>query len=80
MLSLGRSARLHGIRDATDYIVVVDTTTGDDGAARIRSFASIDKETLLNMAVEREMVFSVPSRGHEVRARKVLVVGSLELS
>ncbi len=80
MLSLGRSARLDGIRDASEYIVVVDTTTGDDGNARIRSFASIGKETLLELAVERDIVFTVPSRGHEVRARRVLAVGSLELA
>ena len=80
MLSLGRSARLDDIRDASEYLVVVETSTGDDGKARIRSFASIEKDELLERAVEREIVFTVPSRGHEVRARRVMAVGSLELA
>jgi ATP-dependent helicase HrpB len=80
MLSLGRSARLDDVRDASQYVVVLDTSTGDDGKTRIRSFVSIDKEELLAVAEERETVFTVPSRGHEVRARKVLEVGALELS
>jgi ATP-dependent helicase HrpB len=80
MLSLGRSARLDDIRDAPEYVVVVDTSTSDDGKARIRSFASIDKKILLDMAVERDVIFTVPSRGHEVRARRVLAVGALELA
>ena len=80
MLSLGRSARLDDIRDAPEYVVVVDTSTSDDGKARIRSFAPIDKTILLDMAVERDVTFTVPSRGHEVRARRVLAVASLELA
>jgi ATP-dependent helicase HrpB len=80
MLSLGRSVRLDDIRDGSQYIVVVDTSTGDDGLSRIRAFASINKEELLAVAEERETVFTVPSRGHEVRSRKVLAVGALELS
>ena len=79
MLSLGRSARLDDIQDGPEFIVVLETTTGDDGKARIRSFASVSKETLLDMAEEKDVVFTVPSRGHEVRARRVLGVGSLEL-
>ncbi len=42
MLSLGRLARLDDIRDAPEYVVVVDTSTSDDEKARTRSFASID--------------------------------------
>jgi ATP-dependent helicase HrpB len=80
MLSLGRSARLDGVRDAGDYVVVLDTSTGDDGKVRIRSFASISYDSLLPLAVEKDTVFTVPSSGHEVRARRVLQVGSLELS
>lgn len=80
MLSLGRTARLDDIRDAPEYLVVMDTSTSDDGKARIRAFAPIEKQALLDVAVERDFVFSVPSRGHEVRARRVLAVGSLELS
>jgi hypothetical protein len=49
---MGRSARLDGIRDTSEYVVVVDTTTGDDDNARNRSFASIDTELLLGVAIE----------------------------
>lgn len=80
MLSLGRSARLDGVRDAAEFIVVVDTSTGDDKKARIRSFAGINNDALERVAVERDTVFTVPSRGHEVRARRVRMVGTLELS
>ena len=82
MLSLGRSARLDDIpiQDAPEYIVVVETSTGDDGKARIRSFAPIDKDTLLDAAAEQDVLFTVPSRGYEVRARRVVSVGTLELS
>jgi ATP-dependent helicase HrpB len=80
MLSLGRSARLDSVRDAAEFVVVVATSTGDDGTARVRGFASIDEAALLDVAVERDVVFSVPSRGHEVRARRILAVGNLELS
>lgn len=81
MLSLGRSARLDGIRDgATEFAVVVDTSTGDDGTARIRSYVAVDEQVLRRIAVERDTVFTVPSRGYEVRARRVLAVGALELS
>ena len=80
MLSLGRTARLDDIRDAGDFLVVTDTSTGDDGKARIRSFVKINSETLERAAVEQDELFTVPSRGHEVRARRVRKVGYLELS
>ena len=35
---------------------------------------------LVRNAIEEDTVFTVPSRGHEVRAHRVLSVGSLELS
>eukprot|EP00977_Amphora_coffeiformis_P011440 scaffold2767_cov177-Amphora_coffeaeformis.AAC.14 len=80
MLSLGRSARLDGIqRDAPDFIVVADTTTSDDGIVRIRSYAPITSEVLYRVAKEKEVAFTVPSRGYEVRAKRSLFVGSLEL-
>ena len=81
MLSLGRSARLDGIRDsAPDFVVVAETSTGDDGIARIRSFASINSEALHRVAKVKEVAFAVPSRGYEVRARRSTMVGSLELA
>ena len=79
MLSLGRAARLDGVRSACDFCVVVDTSTGDDGTARIRSFAAISEAAVRGVAVEKDKVFTVPSRGHEVRACRVLHVGALEL-
>ncbi|CAB9528232.1 ATPdependent RNA helicase [Seminavis robusta] len=80
MLSLGRSARLDDTRDSPEYVVVAETTTGDDGIARIRSYASVTEDALRRVAIEKEVVFTVPSRGHEVRAKRSLTVGSLELS
>ena len=80
MLSLGRSARLDGIQDAGDYIVVLTTSSGDDGISRIRSYAPINIENLKDIAIEKDEIYTVESRGFEVRARRVLKVGSLELS
>jgi ATP-dependent helicase HrpB len=81
LLSLGRSARLDDIRDVSlRYLVVLGTSTGDDGTARIRSFVSIEEPDLQAVAVEKDVVFAVPSRGYEVRAKRVVKVGSLELS
>ena len=80
MLSLGRSARLDGIKDAGDYIVVIDTSSGDDGISRIRSYIPIDVDHLHQVATEKDEVYTVESRGYEVRARRVVRVGSLELS
>jgi len=80
MLSLGRSARLDDTRDSPDYMVVAETSTGDDGIARIRSYVPIDKEALKRIAKEKEVTFAVPSRGYEVRAKRSQMVGALELS
>jgi ATP-dependent helicase HrpB len=80
MLSLGRSARLDGIQNAGDYIVVIDTSSGDDGISRIRSYVPIDADLLRDVATEKDEFYSVASRGHEVRGRRVVRVGSLELS
>ena len=79
-LSLGQSARLDYRRDAGDYILVIDTSTGDDGKTRIRSYVEIDSSTLRDVAVEEDEVYVVESKGYEVRARKVTKVGSLILS
>ena len=80
MLSLGRSARLDDANNSPDFVVVAETTTGDDGITRIRSYAPISKESLFQVAQEKDVTFTVPSRGHEVRCRRCLMVGSLELS
>jgi ATP-dependent helicase HrpB len=83
LLSLGRSARLDNYGasnvEIPPYVVVVETSTGDDGKVRIRAFAAIAKEVLMEWSTECEIAFSVPSRGHEVRARRVRRIGSLEL-
>eukprot|EP00980_Cylindrotheca_fusiformis_P024712 scaffold12324_cov144-Cylindrotheca_fusiformis.AAC.7 len=77
LLSLGRSARLDDIRDVSlQYLVVLGTSTGDDGKARIRSFVPIAKSDLLSVAVEHDVTFAVPSRGYEVRAKRVTRIGS----
>ena len=80
MLSLGRSARLDDNRDSPSYVVVAETSTGDDGIARIRSYASVNEETLKRVAIEKEVSFAVPSRRYEVRAKRSQMVGALELS
>lgn len=80
MLSLGRSARLDDKSDEGEYLVVVGTSTGDDGKIRLRAYAKVDIQTLRSIATEKEEVYVVPSRGYEVRAKKVMTVGSLELS
>jgi ATP-dependent helicase HrpB len=79
MLSLGRTARLDDVRDGSEYGVVVETSTSDDGIVRIRSFAPISSEALHRVAQEKDVVFTVPSRNHEVRSRRSLMVGALEL-
>jgi len=80
MLSLGQSARLDGKQDEGEYILVVDTSTGDDQKIRIRQYCKIDLKSLLNVAIEKEEVYTVASKGYIVRKRRVTKVGSLVLS
>ncbi|KAL3934642.1 MAG: hypothetical protein SGBAC_009680 [Bacillariaceae sp.] len=81
LLSLGRSARLEDIQDASlQYLVVLDTSTGDDGKTRVRSYVPIGNDQLQEVAVGKEVCYAVPSKGYEIRAKQVTVVGSLELS
>jgi ATP-dependent helicase HrpB len=83
MMALGRTAQMDGSseKDPAEYVVVTETSAGDDGMTRIRSYATMDETVLRRMiATERDVVFTEPSRGHEVRARRVLAVGVLELS
>ena len=79
-LSLGQSARLDDRRDASEYILVIDTSTGDDGKTRIRSYVDIESSTLRDVSSEVDEVYVVESKGYEVRARKTTKVGSLVLS
>ncbi|KAL9185797.1 hypothetical protein ACHAXT_003574 [Thalassiosira profunda] len=79
MLSLGQSARLDGKPDEGEYILVVDTSTGDDGKTRIRSYAKIDSAVLQEVACEKEEVYAVATKGYLVRKRRVMKVGSLVL-
>ena len=80
MLSLGQSARLDNKRDEGNYVIVVDTTTGDDGKTRIRAYSRINPSVLAKVSYDAEEMYTVPSKGYEVRARKVSKVGSLVLS
>mmetsp|Transcript_10554 Transcript_10554/g.21070 ORF Transcript_10554/g.21070 Transcript_10554/m.21070 type:complete len:175 (-) Transcript_10554:45-569(-) len=80
LFSLGRSNRLDATKDGPEFIVVAETSTEDNGTARIRAYASVEEETLRRVAVEKDEVYTVPSRGHEVRSRRVKKVGALELS
>lgn len=80
MLALGKSARLDDRQNEGEFVIVVDTSTGDDGKTRIRSYSRIDAPTLLEVATEKEEVYTVASKGYEVRKRKVSKVGSLILS
>ena len=80
MLSLGKSARLDDKPDEGEYVIVIDTSTGDDGKTRIRSYCKIDASVLRDVASEQDEVYTVASKGYEVRKRKVVKVGSLILS
>ena len=80
MLSLGKSARLDGKPDEREYVIVIDTSTGDDSKTRIRSYCKIDASILRDVASEHDEVYTVASKGYEVRKRKVVKVGSVILS
>jgi len=79
-LALGKSCRLDGIRQSPQYILAVQTSTGPDSISRIRSYVSLSKELLDDVAIEKDVVYTVPSKGYEVRAKQVRSVGQLELS
>mmetsp|Transcript_10241 Transcript_10241/g.24521 ORF Transcript_10241/g.24521 Transcript_10241/m.24521 type:complete len:843 (-) Transcript_10241:1042-3570(-) len=54
LLSLGRSARLEDVQDASlQYLVVLDTSTGDDGKTRIRSYVPIRNDQFHPFAGEK---------------------------
>ncbi|KAL3791324.1 hypothetical protein HJC23_006053 [Cyclotella cryptica] len=80
MLALGQSARLDGKPDEGEHVIVVDTSTGDDGKTRIRSYCKIDASTLRQVAIEKDEVYAAASKGYEVRKRRVLKLGALILS
>lgn len=80
MLSLGQSARLDEKEDEGEYIIVVDTSTGDDGKTRIRSYLKIDSSEIRDIASTEEEVYVVASKGYEVRKRRITKVGALVLS
>mmetsp|Transcript_10397 Transcript_10397/g.11146 ORF Transcript_10397/g.11146 Transcript_10397/m.11146 type:complete len:152 (+) Transcript_10397:561-1016(+) len=79
-MQLGKSCRLDGIRQSPQYILAVQTSTGPDSISRIRSFVSLSKELLDDVAIEKDVVYTVPNKGYEVRAKQVRSVGQLELS
>jgi ATP-dependent helicase HrpB len=58
----------------------VETNTGPDGISRVRSYVSLTKDLLEDIAVDRELLYTVPSKGYQVRAKQVNSVGSIELS
>jgi ATP-dependent helicase HrpB len=80
MLSLGQSARLDGKQDEGEYIIVVDTSTGDDGKTRIRSYAKIEPSKFCEISSKEDEVYVVASKGYEVRKRRITKVGALVLS
>ncbi|EED86909.1 predicted protein [Thalassiosira pseudonana CCMP1335] len=80
MLSLGQSARLDGKQNEGDYVIVVDTSSGDDGKTRIRAYSPIDMNELKKVSMEKSEVYAVATKGYEVRARKVTKVGSLVIA
>eukprot|EP00559_Dactyliosolen_fragilissimus_P008279 CAMPEP_0184859604 /NCGR_PEP_ID=MMETSP0580-20130426/4596_1 /TAXON_ID=1118495 /ORGANISM="Dactyliosolen fragilissimus" /LENGTH=999 /DNA_ID=CAMNT_0027356339 /DNA_START=198 /DNA_END=3193 /DNA_ORIENTATION=+ len=79
LLSNGKTARLDS-SDGPEFVIVIETSSGDDGIIRIRTFVSIDKDALKALAKGQEEVYVVAGKGHEVRARKLLKIGELELS
>jgi len=84
MLALGRTAILDlrncAAAAAPDYAIVTETSTSDDGTARIRSFAPISVDSLRDIATESSVVYTELRKGHQVRARRVVRVGSIELA
>lgn len=68
------------MRQSPPYILAVQTSTGPDSISRIRSYVSLSKELLDDIAVDKELIYTVPSKGYEVRAKQVRSVGQLELS
>ena len=80
MLSLGRSTRMDGKRDKGEYVILADTSTGDNGKTRIKTCGKIDSSALREVSSEEEEVYAVASKGYQVRKRRVQKVGSLVLS
>ncbi|EJK71838.1 hypothetical protein THAOC_06680 [Thalassiosira oceanica] len=80
MLSLGQSARLDDRQEEGEYILVVDSSTGDDGKVRIRKYCKLDSADLKAHQKQHEEIYTVASKGYEVRKRLVTKVGSLILS
>ena len=60
--------------------MAVQTNTGPDGISRIRSYISLSKDLLDDVAIDKELLYTVPSKGYQVRAKQVRCVGLLELS
>ncbi len=69
-----------GFQKSPKYIIAVETNTGPDGISRVRSYVSLTKDLLEEIAVDRELLYTVPSKGYQVRAKQVNSVGSIELS
>jgi ATP-dependent helicase HrpB len=80
LLSLGKSCRLDGLRNSPSFLVATETSTGPDGTSRIRSFAPISKSALQQYSSEKDLIYTVPSNGYEVRSKRVTAIGQLELS
>lgn len=78
MLSLGQSVYLDR-RDEDEFLIVLSTSTSDDNKTRIRSYVKIQENLLRDIAEEVEEVYTVASKGYEVRAKKVKKVGALQL-
>ena len=63
-----------------EYLLVLDTSTSDDGKTRIRSYCPISLSPLdyvKEYMTTKQRVFTVPSRGHELRARLETSIGSI---
>ncbi|VEU39637.1 unnamed protein product [Pseudo-nitzschia multistriata] len=79
LLALGKSCRL-GFRKSPPYVLAVETNTGPDGISRMRSYVPLSRDLLEGIATEEELLYTVPSKGHQVRAKLVRSVGRIELS
>lgn len=83
MLSLGNTARLDSGNGEEEYILVLQTSQGDDGISRIRSYVPLElsDQILSEHGEEKDEYYAVASKGYEVRGRRVLKIGSkLEIS
>ena len=54
-------------------------TSNTDNISRIRSYVTLSKDLLDGIATEKDLVYTVPSKGYAVRSKRVRSIGHIEL-